>query len=49
VAPGEVGELYARNKMLVEGYHNDSESTRASMKEGFFSVGDPEWGAASAT
>ena len=40
VPPGEVGELYARNKMLVEGYHNDSESTRASMKEGFFSVGD---------
>ncbi len=26
--------------MLVAGYHNDSESTRASMKEGFFSVGD---------
>ncbi len=40
VPPGEVGELYARNKMLVAGYHNDSESTRASMKEGFFSVGD---------
>jgi fatty-acyl-CoA synthase len=40
VAPGEVGELYARNKMLVAGYHNDSDSTRASMKEGFFSVGD---------
>jgi fatty-acyl-CoA synthase len=40
VPPGEVGELYVRNKMLVAGYHNDSESTRASMKEGFFSVGD---------
>jgi fatty-acyl-CoA synthase len=40
VAPGEVGELYARNKMLVAGYHNDSESTRSSMKDGFFSVGD---------
>ena len=26
--------------MLVEGYHNDSEATRASMSEGFFSVGD---------
>jgi fatty-acyl-CoA synthase len=40
VAPGEVGELYVRNKMLVAGYHNDSESTRASMRDGFFSVGD---------
>jgi fatty-acyl-CoA synthase len=40
VAPGGVGELYARNKMLVSGYHNDSESTRSSMNDGFFSVGD---------
>jgi fatty-acyl-CoA synthase len=40
VAPGEVGELYVRNKMLVAGYHNDTESTRQSMKDGFFSVGD---------
>lgn len=37
---GQVGELYVRNKMLVAGYHNDDESTRASMKDGFFSVGD---------
>ena len=28
VAPGQVGELYARNKMLVAGYHNDSAATR---------------------
>jgi fatty-acyl-CoA synthase len=40
VAPGEVGELYVRNKMLVAGYHNDAESTRQSMNGGFFSVGD---------
>ncbi|MGH7270315.1 MAG: class I adenylate-forming enzyme family protein, partial [Polyangiaceae bacterium] len=40
VAPGAVGELYARNKMLVAGYHNDPDSTRASMRDGFFSVGD---------
>ncbi len=40
VRPGEVGELYARNKMLVAGYHNDADSTRASMRDGFFSVGD---------
>ncbi len=40
VGVGEVGELYARNKMLVAGYHNDAESTRSSMRDGFFSVGD---------
>jgi fatty-acyl-CoA synthase len=37
---GQVGELYTRNKMLVAGYHNDPDSTHASMKDGFFSVGD---------
>jgi fatty-acyl-CoA synthase len=40
VAPGQVGELFVRNGLLVEGYHADVESTRASMKDGFFSVGD---------
>ena len=40
VAPGEVGELYARNPMLVEGYHADKEATDRSMVDGFFSVGD---------
>ncbi|MGO9836719.1 MAG: class I adenylate-forming enzyme family protein [Polyangiaceae bacterium] len=40
VGVGEVGELYARNKMLVAGYHNDAEATRSSMRDGFFSVGD---------
>jgi fatty-acyl-CoA synthase len=40
VAPGEVGELYARSGMLVAGYHTDADSTRASMRDGFFSVGD---------
>ena len=40
VADGEVGELYARNKMLVAGYHKDDEATRSSMNDGFFSVGD---------
>jgi fatty-acyl-CoA synthase len=40
VAVGEVGELYAKNKMLVAGYHNDAEATRSSMRDGFFSVGD---------
>jgi fatty-acyl-CoA synthase len=40
VPTGEVGELYARNKLLVAGYHNDPDSTRACMRDGFFSVGD---------
>jgi fatty-acyl-CoA synthase len=40
VPEGEVGELYVRSTMLVSGYHDDPESTRASMRDGFFSVGD---------
>ncbi len=40
VAPGAVGELYARSSMLVEGYHADDEATRSSMRDGHFSVGD---------
>ena len=40
VPPGAVGELYARSKMLIAGYHNDAASTSASMRDGFFSVGD---------
>ena len=40
VRDGEVGELFVRNAMLVEGYHADDESTRSSMRDGFFSVGD---------
>ncbi len=37
---GEVGELYVRNKLLVAGYHRDEQATKASMLDGFFSVGD---------
>ncbi|APR86510.1 Long-chain-fatty-acid--CoA ligase [Minicystis rosea] len=40
VRDGEVGELYARNGMMVEGYHADPDATRQSMLEGYFSVGD---------
>jgi fatty-acyl-CoA synthase len=39
VPPGVTGELYVRNAMLVS-YHSDEEATRASMRNGFFSVGD---------
>lgn len=37
---GEVGELYARSSMLIEGYHANADATRASMSDGYFSVGD---------
>lgn len=39
-ADGEVGELYAKSPLLVEGYHDDAEATRASIRDGYFSVGD---------
>ncbi len=40
VAPGTPGELFAKNLMLVDGYHADDEATRASLRDGHFSVGD---------
>lgn len=40
VKPGEVGELFVKNKLLVAGYHKDEDATRESMVDGFFSVGD---------
>lgn len=40
VGPGEVGELYARNSMLITGYHRNALATAASQRDGFFSVGD---------
>src|SRR5262249_2385143 len=39
-AVGEVGELFARSKLQVDGYHKDSDATRQSMLDGYFSVGD---------
>jgi fatty-acyl-CoA synthase len=40
VETGQAGELWAKSKLMVEGYHNDRAATDASLKEGFFSVGD---------
>ena len=37
---GEVGELFVRNSTLVDGYHADADATRASIRQGYFSVGD---------
>ncbi|AKF07078.1 Long-chain-fatty-acid--CoA ligase [Sandaracinus amylolyticus] len=39
VPRGATGELFVRNTMLVD-YHRDDAATRASMRDGFFSVGD---------
>jgi fatty-acyl-CoA synthase len=40
VPPGAVGELYARNSMLITGYHRNAEATGAALRDGMFSVGD---------
>ncbi len=40
VKRGDVGELFVKNSMIVEGYHADADATRASMRDGYFSVGD---------
>ena len=40
VPAGTVGELWVKNKLLVEGYHCDAAATEESMNDGYFSVGD---------
>jgi acyl-CoA synthetase (AMP-forming)/AMP-acid ligase II len=40
VTPGEVGEVYVRSPALVAGYLRDERATRASLDEGYFTVGD---------
>lgn len=40
VPRGEVGELFVKNDLLVQGYHEDAESTEKSKRFGYFSVGD---------
>jgi len=40
VPVGQVGELYVRNDMMMDGYHGNAEATRAASKDGFISVGD---------
>jgi fatty-acyl-CoA synthase len=40
VPAGTVGELYARNAMLIAGYHKNADATARSQRDGFFSVGD---------
>jgi fatty-acyl-CoA synthase len=40
VPKGSVGELWVKNKLLVEGYHEDAAATKDSLRDGYFSVGD---------
>ena len=40
VGPGQIGELYAKNSMLIAGYHRNADATQRSQRDGFFSVGD---------
>lgn len=40
VPPGQIGELYTRNSTMISGYHKNEDATRASQRDGFFSVGD---------
>lgn len=37
---GEAGELYVKTDLVVAGYHNNTSATEASMRDGYFSVGD---------
>ncbi len=39
VPDGTTGELFVKNSVLVT-YHGDADATRASMRDGYFSVGD---------
>jgi fatty-acyl-CoA synthase len=40
VKQGDVGQLYVKSMMQIDGYHANEEATRASMLNGYFSVGD---------
>ena len=40
VAPGEVGELWARGPMIVKGYWNKPEATAATFVDGWVRTGD---------
>jgi fatty-acyl-CoA synthase len=40
VPDGEVGELFARSSLTIEGYHGNDAATRASRFGEYFSVGD---------
>ena len=40
VPAGQVGELYVRNGMMMDGYHANKKATDDATRDGFISVGD---------
>jgi fatty-acyl-CoA synthase len=40
VAEGQVGELWVRNPMMMDGYHGNAAATDEATRDGFISVGD---------
>jgi fatty-acyl-CoA synthase len=40
VPVGQVGEVYAKNGMLIRGYHGNREATDEATRNGYLSVGD---------
>jgi fatty-acyl-CoA synthase len=40
VPEGQVGELYVRNPMMMDGYHGNQQATADATREGYISVGD---------
>jgi fatty-acyl-CoA synthase len=40
VPDGQVGELYVRNPMLMDGYYGNRQATEEATRDGFLSVGD---------
>jgi fatty-acyl-CoA synthase len=41
---GQVGELYVRNGMMMDGYHGNKKATDDATRDGFISVGDLAYG-----
>src|SRR5262249_10452857 len=40
VPDGQVGELYVRNPMMMDGYHGNQKATDDATRDGYLSVGD---------
>jgi fatty-acyl-CoA synthase len=43
VPDGQIGELYVRNPMLMDGYYGNDKATQEATRDGYISVGDLGW------
>jgi fatty-acyl-CoA synthase len=43
VPEGQIGEIYVRNPMLMDGYHQNEKATAEATRDGYISVGDLGW------